>query len=160
MSDQTANNRALSLALVLLFLGMLASTGFQPENRGELGDEDRPMETHSALNFPGSTVGSIHSLTAIGAAYNYTCVVMDNNQMKCWGDGASGKTGHENTDDYGDEEEEMGQYLMFTDVGPGLTFTDVAAGDDFTCALLSDASVKCWGSNASGQLGLGDTNSR
>jgi len=29
-----------------------------------------------------------------------------------------------------------------------------------SCALLDDASVKCWGSNTNGQLGLGDTGDR
>ena len=67
--------------------------------------------------------------------------------MKCWGEGSGGKTGHENTASYGDDEKEMGQYLMFTDVGSGLTFTDVGAGEDHTCALINDGSVKCWGRN-------------
>ena len=28
------------------------------------------------------------------------------------------------------------------------------------CAVLDDATLKCWGNNASGQLGLGDTTNR
>jgi cysteine-rich repeat protein len=34
------------------------------------------------------------------------------------------------------------------------------AGGTHTCALLNDGSVKCWGRNALGQLGLGDTAAR
>ena len=67
--------------------------------------------------------------------------------MKCWGSGEDGKTGHENTASYGDDSKELGQYLMFTDVGAGLTFTDVGAGQRHTCALVNDGSVRCWGSN-------------
>ncbi len=78
---------------------------------------------------------------------DHSCVIGSLNQMKCWGEGSGGKTGHENTASYGDDEKEMGQYLMFTDVGSGLTFTDVGAGEDHTCALINDGSVKCWGRN-------------
>jgi hypothetical protein len=36
----------------------------------------------------------------------------------------------------------------------------VAAGELHTCAILDDHRVKCWGYNAEGQLGLGDTKDR
>ena len=36
----------------------------------------------------------------------------------------------------------------------------VTAGKKHTCARLVDNSVKCWGANGFGQLGLGDTNTR
>lgn len=36
----------------------------------------------------------------------------------------------------------------------------VTTGRDQTCALLDDHSVKCWGNNAEGELGLGDTRRR
>ena len=37
------------------------------------------------------------------------------------------------------------------------TVTQVAMGLDFACALLSDATVRCWGDNSHGQLGQGPT---
>ena len=45
-------------------------------------------------------------------------------------------------------------------VGTGRTAIAVAGGQGHTCALLDDHSVKCWGDNAFGQLGLGDTADR
>jgi len=33
----------------------------------------------------------------------------------------------------------------------------LALGSTHLCALLDDESVKCWGDNRTGQLGLGDT---
>ena len=37
---------------------------------------------------------------------------------------------------------------------PGITTaTDVALGEAHSCALLADASVRCWGSDEKGQIG-------
>jgi alpha-tubulin suppressor-like RCC1 family protein len=41
-----------------------------------------------------------------------------------------------------------------------LVFTSVNAGHEFTCGLTPDSTAYCWGSNQSGQLGDGTTNSR
>ena len=152
MSDQPANNRALSLALALLFLGLSASTGFQPEIRGELEDENLAMETHSGLNFPGSTVGSIYSLTAIGAAYNYTCVVMDNNEMKCWGRGSQGYLGNgndANTHSPIGVNQVDSQSCCITDV------VETSPDGHHTPALTSNGTVYLWGEDAWGQIGHG-----
>ena len=37
------------------------------------------------------------------------------------------------------------------------TASTIAAGHSHTCALLDNASVKCWGNNNSGQLGIDST---
>lgn len=44
--------------------------------------------------------------------------------------------------------------------GGGRTATMISLGLEHSCALLDDQTVKCWGRNDQGQLGLGDTNDR
>ena len=45
-------------------------------------------------------------------------------------------------------------------LGTGRYAKHIKAGHDYVCALLDDATVKCWGNNGKGQLGYGDTKHR
>jgi alpha-tubulin suppressor-like RCC1 family protein len=96
----------------------------------------------------------------ITAGSAHSCFILDNGSVKCWGANASGQLGLGNTNNRGDGLNEMGDNLTAVDLGTGRTVRDIEAGDNHTCAILDNESVKCWGANASGQLGLGDTNNR
>ena len=156
MSQQYAPNRSLAMALALLFIGMSASMGFQPENSETLGDEARSLETHENLNFPGSTVGSIYSLTALGASYDYTCVVLDNNQMKCWGSNYGSFLGH--------SQDRFAVPNEYTPVSVNDVDSTVCCLSDVietspdgrhTGALTSTGDIYAWGEDYSGQIGHG-----
>lgn len=49
---------------------------------------------------------------------------------------------------------DMGDRLTKVDLG-SLKAEQLSLGSSFSCALMSDKSVKCWGSNDNGQLGIG-----
>ena len=140
--------RALCLVIILLASTQLILLTTRDYTQKELATTPQRFEADNS------------EVAIVSLGESHACAIGTLDQMKCWGDGEYGKTGHENTADYGDEEKEMGLYLMFADVGSGLTFTDVAAGDRFTCGLLNDATVKCWGRNAhlgsaAGEIGSG-----
>jgi hypothetical protein len=46
------------------------------------------------------------------------------------------------------------------DSGEPYTAIQISAGYWHSCAVLNDGQIKCWGRNANGQLGLGDTDDR
>lgn len=134
-------------------------------NHGQLGQGhtnalgDQPNEMGNSL--PSVDLGGGRTATAITAGHNHACAVLDDGSVKCWGYNTyHGVLGLGDNLVRGDAPGEMGDSLPAVDLGAGRTATAITAGANHTCALLDDASVKCWGQNSRGQLGLGDTSSR
>jgi alpha-tubulin suppressor-like RCC1 family protein len=93
--------------------------------------------------------------TEIAAGYVHTCALLATGNIKCWGYNANGQLGIGNNIDSSIPIEITGGALA------GKTVTQIAAGAGVhTCALLSDATIACWGGNGFGQLGTSDTAER
>jgi alpha-tubulin suppressor-like RCC1 family protein len=110
-----------------------------------------------------TNIGTGRTAVAIAAGKNHNCAILDNSSIKCWGANTSGQLGIGDTVNRGattDGSDQMGDNLLVVDLGSGRTARGIIAGDNQTCAILDNASIKCWGSNTAGQLGLGDTNNR
>jgi hypothetical protein len=105
----------------------------------------------------GSSLG-ISSDGVISAGSRHTCAILENASVKCWGKNSSGQLGYGNVNDRGDDSGEMGDNLTVVDLGTGRTATAISTGHGFSCAILDNASVKCWGYNSTGQLGYGHNN--
>ncbi len=145
----------LAFSLVVLMLGMSASFGisdnYPPDEDLELPAEDEPRASHLSRNIRGSTSGSIYSHSTILASWNYTCVVLNTNSMKCWGDGGMGRLGN-------------GQWYNRADPvsvnlggnGGPTTAVEVSSGSTHhSCAVMTDGSMQCWGEDYYGQNGHG-----
>jgi hypothetical protein len=132
---------------------------------GQLGHEDN-VTRGDGLNPLGMTtqvtpLGSLYHAVALSAAGDRTCALLDNGQIKCWGNNSYGELGLGVTDEaWGDLPGSMGDNLPFVDLGSGHSALAVVAGESHTCAILEDHSLKCWGRNDSGQLGLDDAMER
>jgi hypothetical protein len=78
------------------------------------------------------------------------CALLESGDVACWGH------------DYGYLGTETNNFGAFrpsalVDFGGGLKALALGgSGGGHTCAILDDGSLKCWGNNGSGQLGLGD----
>ena len=99
---------------------------------------------------PPDVLGGVLSVTAGG---NHACAVLQNHQVRCWGDNSYGELG----DGSLDPRNRAVVVRNPAGTGPLTGVASVSAGGGHTCALLVSRQVACWGDNFSGQLGTGGT---
>jgi alpha-tubulin suppressor-like RCC1 family protein len=110
---------------------------------GQLG-VGNTLETH----MPAAVTG-IPSAAQVVATEAHTCALLQSGEVACWGFNFNGQ---------------IGQPASFNSITtpkvvPGLSgVASISAGMGFTCALMLDGTVRCWGLNADGQLGIGTMN--
>jgi alpha-tubulin suppressor-like RCC1 family protein len=113
--------------------------------------EDVPQPTLiSAANFTASSV-------VMGD--EFSCAVDDLNEAHCWGDNTLGElgigtlmlSGRADYNTPAPQKSGMGSFLTLDNRGDGAS---LAAGAEHACAAAG-GSVFCWGSNGSGQVGIG-----
>ncbi|HEX4925631.1 MAG TPA: hypothetical protein VFV50_16165, partial [Bdellovibrionales bacterium] len=110
-------------------------------------------------SLPYVNLGAGRTALAIGAGQAFSCALLDNSQVKCWGAGANGMTGYEAISNLGDQTGEMAA-LGYVNLGTGKTATAIYVNYHHSCAKLNDGTLKCWGNGAYGRLGLGSTANR
>lgn len=120
------------------------------------GDDINEMGDHlSSVN-----LGVGRKVIQVTAGNNFTCARLDNGMVKCWGLNGWGQLGHGNATHVGPNVGDMGDNLVATDLGTGRVALDINAGMNYACALLDNHTMKCWGINTSGELGIGATGNR
>ncbi len=113
---------------------------------------------HLGENLHPIDIGTSRKALAISAGTNHVCALLDDNSVKCWGNNSMGQLGLEDTSPRGISELDMGDNLPEVDFNSEVLSLKV--GNNHGCVILKDYSIKCWGNNKFGQLGLGDTNNR
>ena len=87
------------------------------------------------------------TVTEIAAGSHHNCIIDNMGELKCWGRGTSGQLGIGNSINIDTPAK--------VDLGAGRTATYVSAKGMVSCAILDNGSLKCWGYNYYGQLGIG-----
>jgi alpha-tubulin suppressor-like RCC1 family protein len=121
---------------------------------GQLGYGDTTtLFAPSATAVNLGTGRTVHPTAAesIAAGSSHTCVLLDTSQIKCWGYNGSGQLGYGNTTDL------LSPPSTTVNLGLGRSAKAVVAAGIHTCAILDNNSLKCWGYNATGALGIGNT---
>jgi alpha-tubulin suppressor-like RCC1 family protein len=115
--------------------------------RNQFGQHGNGTLTDSSVLEP---VSNITSATQVAAGDEFACALLANGTARCWGLGESGQRGDNSFSTFAPN---------FTPVAVnGLTgAVALATGYGQACALLSNATMRCWGENREGQLGNGTT---
>lgn len=121
---------------------------------GQLGVPGRMRADQRSLWDVGSNVSLGGKAIAISAGERHTCALLEGGCVRCWGENGNGQLGIGNSENVGDNETPD----RFAPVRLGAPAMAVSLGAEFSCALLNGGSVRCWGNNEFGQLGLGHTN--
>ena len=100
-------------------------------------------------NLPIVDVGTNRIAKQIACGERHTCVLLDNNEVKCWGRNYDGELGLGTWGIKGLEPSTMGDNLPVLKLGTEVNVVPdfIACGSQHSCVLINDATVKCWGVN-------------
>jgi cysteine-rich repeat protein len=113
-------------------------------NTLSIGDDEAPA-LHGSIPIDGIAV-------QVTAGSAQTCVRLDTNDVRCWGDNLFGALGYPDVDYLGDNEFPT----AVTTVEVGGQVIDISAGAYHTCAITEVGEGRCWGNASLGQLGYGN----
>lgn len=92
--------------------------------------------------------GAPLKVTQLVSGFQHSCALTAWGSVKCWGLNTAGQLGNGTT---------VNSYSPVDVAGLSSGVQQLVAGANSSCAVLSSGTVKCWGSNAAGQLGNGTT---
>jgi alpha-tubulin suppressor-like RCC1 family protein len=106
-----------------------------------------------------STVSGLAGVTQLALGTNHACALLSDRSVSCWGRNEVGELGHDPSLDHCPPPQGAACSIAPVRV-PNLSgVTQIALGTYHSCALLHDGTVKCWGMNYWGNLGIGSTDS-
>ncbi|MDP3274304.1 MAG: hypothetical protein Q8Q09_03860 [Deltaproteobacteria bacterium] len=115
---------------------------------GQLGDGTEEIRTSPV------TVLGVRGVRTLALGDRFSCAISMAGTAQCWGEGGRGQLGRGVVPPVG-----MSRSVMAAPV-VGLTgIVAMGAGVDHGCAFTMDGLTRCWGDNATGQLGDGNATS-
>lgn len=112
-------------------LGQLSNTG--PSTCGGFACSPAPV-----------TVSGITNAVAVQNGANHTCALLGTGEVSCFGYNESGEVGNGNST--GPDTCASAKCAFTPTIVSGITAVAIAASEGYSCALLTDSTVKCWGS--------------
>ncbi len=108
-----------------------------------IGDDETPVAA--------PLVSLAAAAVDVQAGDRMTCALLVTGAVQCWGNNNVGQLGQGHTDNIGDDESVTGLVEL------GEKVSMLAVGGAHVCVVLESGTVRCWGFNDLGQLGVGST---
>ena len=127
---------------------------------GQLGSNRTDNEhTPVAVVEGDGSSRELKNIIQINSGYEHTCALTKEGKVLCWGNGASGRLGD---DDTSDANKAYPVNVVETEgsTGPLNNIIEISPAHEHTCALTSSGAVLCWGSGANGRLGNDSTDNK
>jgi alpha-tubulin suppressor-like RCC1 family protein len=130
---------------------------------GELGNGTVVDQTFSMVSQVRDAAGPITNVIAVSSGNNYTCAIRSDNTLWCWGandncaDESSGLGGGQLGNNSNAVNSPVAVQVQRADGQPFNNVVEVVADYCRACARDSTGGVWCWGQNAYGGLGEGNT---
>lgn len=128
------------------------ATGFDADCQLLLESEGSEISSSNAASL---VLGDGRSAIQVAAGGYFTCVLLDDGSVKCFGNNDYGQLGQGDTDPRGLIEGTYGDDLSPIDFGTDSDVVQITAGESHACARFDDGQIRCWGLNNAGQIGLG-----
>lgn len=103
----------------------------------QLGNNKPPANSLIPVPVTDSSI-----IRQISAGYYFTCGLLENGTVKCWGNNSYGELGNGNAE----------PTRVAVEVKDIYNVKEISAGATFACALRANGTVYCWGNNRQGQL--------
>ena len=166
LSDAVDITAGLDYTCAVMTYGQVMCWG--NNSQGQLADGTKADRTKPAL------AALISGITNVDAGQNKSCGLTYTGLLKCLSDGAAEELSGSPETSLDVAVNRFGPIVMaliqdgipvafqggrFKEISNVSHAMDVDSGSNYGCALLSDGTVKCWGSNGYGQLGINSTTS-
>lgn len=125
---------------------------------GELGNPgagDNSWQPVTVSGIDGSSSGT--SALQVEVGEYFSCALMVNGGVKCWGYNSNGRLGNNDTTETTAMTPVDVVGIEHSDASN--TATTISTSHGHTCAIMENGTVKCWGYNDSGQIGDGTSGS-